>query len=50
LLWVFIRYSISMLPKALQWFVELIGFSSDQTQGLLDLLEATHISPSPRCK
>jgi len=42
-------YSISMLPRALQWFVELIGFTSDQTQGLLDLLEVNHISPSPRC-
>lgn len=41
-------YTISMLPPSLQWFVELIGFTSDRNQGLADILCATRIQPSPR--
>jgi len=44
----FFIYSISMLPKALQWLVEMVGFTSDHVQGLRDLVEASQISYSPR--
>lgn len=43
-----LSYSISMLPRSLQWLIELIGFTSDRQKGLEDLLSATKITPSPR--
>eukprot|EP01095_Lingulamoeba_sp_RSL-Kostka_P002844 TRINITY_DN1375_c1_g1_i1.p1 TRINITY_DN1375_c1_g1~~TRINITY_DN1375_c1_g1_i1.p1 ORF type:complete len:631 (-),score=223.17 TRINITY_DN1375_c1_g1_i1:81-1973(-) len=43
------NYFVSMLPVALKWLVELIGFEGNRDIALEILGECTEIDPSPRC-
>mmetsp|Transcript_20183 Transcript_20183/g.77275 ORF Transcript_20183/g.77275 Transcript_20183/m.77275 type:complete len:586 (-) Transcript_20183:36-1793(-) len=42
------KYMVSMLPRALQWVVEIIGFEGDKEGGINSLILATSVQPSPR--